>query len=174
MSQPTDDDVFLPSGFVDREAFSPAAGAALDRAVEAARQTRWETVRSPHVFMGLVAVPDETIGHWGFQLGVDLARVWGQFRRTFLLREAPVPLVRLHREFWSRTAIEVLRLARNRCAKQGHHLISPADLLTSLLVRDGCVTAAFAPSGLAVPVMLAVLAEAEARFDVVPGASHSS
>ena len=65
------DDVFLPGGRIRPGRLAPAAAAALDSAIRLARETRWDSVRSPHIFMGLLAVPDPGVRVWGDRIGAD-------------------------------------------------------------------------------------------------------
>ena len=48
-----------------------------------AAETRWESLRSPHVFMGLLAAPDAGVRHWGGLLQADLPNLLGQFQKLF-------------------------------------------------------------------------------------------
>ena len=62
MAMPEDsaDDIFLPGGRLRLECFSDEALRAMRESLRLAGETRWDSVRSPHVFMGLLAVPDES------------------------------------------------------------------------------------------------------------------
>ena len=73
--EPTRDDIFHPSGQVDPECLSEAAAKVLHEALRMARDTRWDSVRSPHIFMGLLAVPDTGVRAWGERLGADLDKL---------------------------------------------------------------------------------------------------
>ena len=71
------DDIFDPGGRLRLDLLTEPAAAALREALRLARETRWDSVRSPHVFMGLLAVPDPSLRNWGDRLQADLA-VWAR------------------------------------------------------------------------------------------------
>ncbi|MBO0699678.1 MAG: hypothetical protein J2P46_14880 [Zavarzinella sp.] len=105
-------DVFRPNGSLDRDRFTPATNHALDEAVVAARTTRWDQVKSSHLVMGLLSIPDRTVSLWGLRAGLDLGDLVARFRELLRLRVAPDVPARLHREFLSTPAILALRTAR--------------------------------------------------------------
>ncbi|HJZ89754.1 MAG TPA: hypothetical protein VKE40_02705 [Gemmataceae bacterium] len=166
-------DVFLPDGSVDRRLFTRAAGEALDEAVVAARVTRWDMLRSPHLFMGLLAAPDRTIDEWARRLEVHPRRLLGQFRTLFRRRGGRMPVLQMNREFLSNAAIGAIRAGRERCEELDRHRVTQADLLWAVLARDGCVTACFAEGGVPAPVLRVVLAEVERHHHEPSGASKS-
>ena len=59
------DDIFQPGGRLRPDLLTDDAKHALDEAVRLAKETRWDSLRSPHVFMGLLAVPDASVTNWG-------------------------------------------------------------------------------------------------------------
>src|SRR5713226_10605690 len=77
------DDVFLPGGGIRLDLLNEPAAQALREAVRLARETRWDSVRSPHVFMGLLSVPDASVAYWGERLQADLNKLLGQFQELF-------------------------------------------------------------------------------------------
>src|SRR6516225_8446207 len=77
------DDVFFPAGRLRTELFCEPAAAALREAIRLARETRWDNLRSPHVFMGLLAVPDGGVRNWGERLHADLPGLLEQFQELF-------------------------------------------------------------------------------------------
>src|SRR6516225_6329742 len=85
MAMPDDslDDVFLPGGRLRGELLTDGATAAMKEALRLARETRWDSVRSPHVFMGLLAAPDANVSNWGQRLQADLPKLLGQFQELF-------------------------------------------------------------------------------------------
>src|SRR2546421_10218067 len=106
------DDLFLPGGRLHLERLSDTAVHVLREALRLARETRWDSVRSPHVFMGLLAVPDPGIRTWGERLGADLNRLLGQFQELFHQEEGHhQALLMLNREFLSDNVIRLLREA---------------------------------------------------------------
>src|SRR5215470_8142808 len=81
--EPSREDVFQPCGQLHSACLSETAGRALQEACRLARETRWDSVRSPHVFMGLLAAPDPGVRTWGERLGADLDRLLSQFQELF-------------------------------------------------------------------------------------------
>src|SRR5262245_27497368 len=51
----SDDDIFLPSGQLRPDAVDDATAQALDEALCFTRATNWDSVRTPHLFMGMLA-----------------------------------------------------------------------------------------------------------------------
>src|SRR4051794_33753720 len=102
MAIPNDavDDIFLPCGRLRPELLTESAVKALKESVRLARDTRWDSVRSPHVFMGLLAVPDARLQNWGNRLQADLPRLLEQFQELFHQDEGDSEAVlALNREF---------------------------------------------------------------------------
>src|SRR5207244_1836941 len=83
MATPDDLDVFLPNGRLRLDLLTEPAVAALKESLRLAAETRWESLRSPHVFMGLLAVPDPGVRNWGDRLRADLPRLLDQFQQLF-------------------------------------------------------------------------------------------
>src|SRR6266481_1190621 len=109
------DDIFLPDGRLRPDFLSATSLAALDESLKQARVTRWDSVRSPHVFMGLLANPDAGIRYWGERLEEDLAHILGQFQELFRQEEGEKDAVLLlNREFLSDNVIRLLRDAHQR------------------------------------------------------------
>jgi ATP-dependent Clp protease ATP-binding subunit ClpA len=90
-------------------------------------------LRSPHVFMGLLALPDARVRNWGQRLGADLTALLEQFRELFQQPEGDADAVLLHREFLSDNVIRLLREAYQRAAEQNRSQITSMDLLISIL-----------------------------------------
>src|SRR4051812_40445224 len=104
MALPDDpvDGLFQPGGHVRQEVLSEPAAHALHESLRFARDTHWDSVRSPHLFMGLLAAPDPGIRNWGERLGADLPRLLDQFRELFHQEEGESGCyIALHREFLS-------------------------------------------------------------------------
>jgi ATP-dependent Clp protease ATP-binding subunit ClpA len=144
MATPDDppDDVFWPGGGVRLELLSGGAAAALREAVRLARETRWDSLRSPHVFMGLLAVPDACVCNWGERLRADLPKLLDQFQELFHQDEGePEPVLLLHREFLSDNVIRLLREAYGRTLEHSRARITPMDLLISLLTASNSIVA---------------------------------
>ena len=136
------DDVFLAAGPLRLELFGPTAISALNEAVRLARETRWDNLRSPHVFMGLLAVPDTGVRNWGQRLGADLPKLLEQFQELFHQEVGEVdPLLLLNREFLSDNVIRLLREAYNRARDNQRRFITPMDLLICLLTSTHSIVA---------------------------------
>src|SRR5207253_566722 len=95
-------DIFQPGGKLREDLLTREACQTLSESLRLTRETRWDTIRSPHVFMGLLAVPDVGVRHWGERLRADLPQVLAQFQELFHQPEGEsgAPLA-LHREFLS-------------------------------------------------------------------------
>jgi ATP-dependent Clp protease ATP-binding subunit ClpA len=126
-------DVFLPDGRLRLDLLNDAASAAIQEAQRLAQQTRWDRLRSPHIFMGLLAVPDAQVRNWGQRLGADLSILLEQFRELFQQAEGDSDAVYLHREFLSDNVIRLFRDAYQRAADQQRSQITNMDLLISIL-----------------------------------------
>ena len=136
------DDVFLPGGRLRAELLDETALAALQESLRLARETRWDSIRSPHVFMGLLARPDAGVSNWGERLGADLPKLLDQFQEIFHQDEGEEePVLVLNREFLSDNVIRLLREAHNRAADNRRRCITPMDLLISLLTAPNSIVA---------------------------------
>jgi ATP-dependent Clp protease ATP-binding subunit ClpA len=136
------DDIFQPDGQLRLSLLTEPALAAIREALCQARETRWDSVRSPHVFMGLLAVPDAGVRNWGERLGADLANILGQFQELFRQEQGENdPVLVLHREFLSDKVIRLLREAYARATDHGRTSITPMDLLISLLTTPNSIVA---------------------------------
>ena len=160
--EPTDD-IFWPGGGLRLELFSPGAVTALREAVRMARETRWDSLRSPHIFMGLLSQPDFCIRDWGTRIRADLPRLLGQFQELFHQDDGdPEPVLQLHREFLSDNVIRLLRKAHGRRVENRRPRITPMDLLISLLsAHNSIVAECFERIGIPASMLtrLAVMAE---------------
>ena len=70
-AEPAREDIFLPGGHLCTECVSEPALKVLREALKLARETRWDSVRSPHVFMGLLSAADPCVQNWGDRLRAD-------------------------------------------------------------------------------------------------------
>lgn len=140
--EPSREDVFIPGGQLRPDCLTDASAKVLREAVRLAGETRWDSVRSPHVFMGLLAVPDICVRTWGDRLGADLSRLLGQFQELFQQDEGDgEALLVLNREFLSDNVIRLLREAHSRALDHGRRAITPMDLLISLLTASNSIVA---------------------------------
>jgi ATP-dependent Clp protease ATP-binding subunit ClpA len=136
------DDVFWPGGGLRMELLSPQAADALQEAVRMARHTRWDSLRSPHIFMGLLAQPDGCVCDWGARLRADLPKLLDQFQELFHQDQGdPEPVLLLNREFLSDNVIRLLREAYGRSVENRRARVTPMDLLISLLSADNSIVA---------------------------------
>lgn len=144
MALPDDpaDDIFLPDGHLRGELFAEPTLAALHESVRYSGETRWDSVRSPHLFMGLLATPDPGVRNWGDRLGADLPRLLDQFRELFHQDDGEGGYcLRLHREFLSDNVIRILREAYQRSVDHARDCASPMDLLISLFTTPQSIVA---------------------------------
>src|SRR5262245_13162680 len=136
------DDVFQPGGAICPERLSDGASRALREAIRLARDTRWDSVRSPHIFMGLLAQPDSCVCNWGQRIGADLAKLLAQFQELFHQEEGESEaMLALNREFLSDNVIRLLRDAYQRAQEHRRLSITPMDLLISLLTASNSIVA---------------------------------
>jgi ATP-dependent Clp protease ATP-binding subunit ClpA len=144
MATPDDsvDDIFLPGGRLRLELLNECAVKSLREALRLARETRWDSVRSPHIFMGLLAVPDAGVRNWGDRLGADLPKLLGQFQELFHQEEGEAEaLLVLNREFLSDNVIRLLRDSFSRAVDHDRARVTPMDLLISLLTATNSIVA---------------------------------
>ena len=141
-TEPPREDIFHPSGQLLPERLSDSTTRVLHEALRLARETRWDSVRSPHVFMGLLAKPDCTVRIWGQRLQADLPRLLDQFRELFQQENAePVPPLLLNREFLSDNVIRLLKEAWQRARDHRRPAVTPMDLLITLLTASNSIVA---------------------------------
>ena len=135
-------DLFLPGGRIRQECLAKETLDALQEAVRYARETRWDSVRSPHVFMGLLAVPDPSVQNWGQRLRADLAKLLDQFQELFHQDEGErEPTLILNREFLSDNVIRLLRDSFRRACDHNRQRVSPMDVLICLLTASNSIVA---------------------------------
>jgi ATP-dependent Clp protease ATP-binding subunit ClpA len=136
------DDVFLPSGRLRLDLVDESAGGVMQQSVQMAHATCWDSIRSPHVFMGLLAAPDQSVHNWGRRLGADLPKLLDQFRELFHQDEGDADAVLvLNREFLSDNVIRLLREALNRAVEHQRKRITSMDLLISILTAPNSIVA---------------------------------
>ena len=163
------DDIFLPGGRLRLELLTEPAVQAMRESLRLARETRWDSVRSPHVFMGLLAVPDATVCNWGERLQADLSKLLGQFQELFHQDEGEdEAILALNREFLSDNVIRLLRESYQRARDHRRERVTPMDLLISLLTAANSIVAeCFERIGVTAAKLteLAVMAEHNGRGD---------
>jgi Clp amino terminal domain, pathogenicity island component len=136
------DDIFLPSGRLRPDILDEGTARVLREALAHTRSTNWDSVRTPHLFMGLLAAPDTGVFKWALKLGADLPGLLDQFRELFHQPNAePVPPLLLNREFLSDNVIRLLRDAHGRAGDSGRASMTPMDLLITLFTTPNSIVA---------------------------------
>lgn len=136
------DDIFLPGGQLQSECLTDSAATVLHESLRLAKETRWESLRSPHIFMGLLAHPDANVRSWGDRLGADLNKLLGQFQELFHQEEGDrEAVVVLNREFLSDNVIRLLRDSYQRALEHQRKAVTPMDLLITLLTSANSIVA---------------------------------
>jgi ATP-dependent Clp protease ATP-binding subunit ClpA len=136
------DEVFLPGGQLCLDRITEPAEMVLREALKLAHDTRWDSVRSPHIFMGLLAVPDPGVRVWGDRLGADLNRLLNDFQELFHQDDgADEAILMLNREFLSDNVIRLLREAYARARDHHRARVTPMDLLITLLTTSNSIVA---------------------------------
>jgi ATP-dependent Clp protease ATP-binding subunit ClpA len=136
-----EDDIFLPSGRLRPDVVDGPTAHALRQSLSHARGTNWDSVRTPHLFMGLLAAPDSGVFKWASRLGADLPGLLDQFRDLFYQESEPVPPLQLNREFLSDNVLRLLRDAWSRAGDCGRPAISQMDLLVTLFSTPNSIVA---------------------------------
>jgi ATP-dependent Clp protease ATP-binding subunit ClpA len=167
------DSIFLGDGSLRLDLLTEPAIAALRDALRQAHETNWDSVRSPHVFMGLLAVPDGCVRRWGDRLGEDLdheedlTQLLAQFQELFRQEGVECDAVlALNREFLSDNAIKLLRDSYQRALSHRRPRITPMDLLITMLTTPNSIVAeCFERIGVTAAKLteLAVIAEHQVR-----------
>lgn len=143
MAEASSPELFHADGRLCLEAFTEGAAQGLQAAVEAARETRWDSIRSPHMFIGLLRHPDTALRRWADKANLNLEELRSLFERLFHEPSGnPAPTLVLHREFLSDNSIHVLRLAHQRTGDRGGNATSSIDILFSILTNPNSVVAA--------------------------------
>lgn len=138
----TVEDIFHPGGRLRTELLTETAAQALHESLRMARETRWESLRSPHIFMGLLATSDAGIRNWGDRLRTDLPQLIEQFREWFQQEEvAETPRLAMTREFFSDNVLRLLREAHCRARDHRRNRVTCLDILISLLTASNSIVA---------------------------------
>ena len=167
MSDALEHDIFLLNGRVRPDIIDEPTEHVLRESLAQARATNWESVRTPHLFMGLLATPESRVFDWAKRLGADLGQLLEQFRDLFHQHAEPLPPLLLNREFLSDNVIRVLRDSYQRAQNQGRDEFSQMDLLITLFTYpNSIVVECFERIGVAGTRLadLAMLAEQEMHF----------
>ena len=160
-------DIFHPGGRLRMDLLHSSTATVLRETLGYTRATNWNSVRTPHLFMGLLAVPDDSVRSWGRRLKTDLPRLLEQFCELFYQDEGdPDAVLFLNREFLSDNVIRILRQAHYRAISHNRTLMMPIDLLIGLFTTPNSIVAeCFEKNGLSVAKLteLAVMAELAPR-----------
>jgi ATP-dependent Clp protease ATP-binding subunit ClpA len=142
MAESSRDDIFSANGLIRPECVTEPAGNVLRESLRLARDTNWDSVRSPHIFMGLLAVPDAGVHYWGERLGADLNKLLSQFQELFHQQHGETDaLLVLNREFLSDNVLRLLRDAYNRALDHHRSSVTPMDMLITLLTTSNSIVA---------------------------------
>jgi ATP-dependent Clp protease ATP-binding subunit ClpA len=166
MTTPKDDadNLFLTDGGLRPELLGEGVPTALEEAVRQAVITNWDSVRTPHLFMGLLAVPDAGVCNWGKHLGTDMPKLLHQFQELFSQEgSGQQPIAGFRRPFLSEQVVGLLAAARARAISRGRTRLTPLDLLIAVFTTHTIVAECFERIGVspAQVVDLAALAERE-------------
>ncbi len=167
MSDALENDIFLLNGRVRPDIIDGPTEHVLRESLAQARATNWESVRTPHLFMGLLATPESGVFDWAKRLGADIGQLLEQFRELFYQNAEPLPPLLLNREFLSDNVIRVLRDAYQRAVIQGRSEFNQMDLLITLFTYpNSIVVECFERIGVAGTRLadLAMLAEQEMQY----------
>jgi ATP-dependent Clp protease ATP-binding subunit ClpA len=135
-------DIFQPNGLIRLELLQASTTAALLASLREAQRTGWESVRSPHVFMGLLTIDHPQIHDWVHRLGTTPKQLLKEFADLFRRDCVQSCMVgRIHREFLSDSVIRILRHSWERAIAEQHPQITPLDVLISLFTTPNCVVA---------------------------------
>jgi len=142
MAESSKDDIFAANGLLRQECLTGPAAEVLRESLRLAHDTNWDSVRSPHIFMGLLAVPDEGVHFWGERLGADLNKLLTQFQELFHQEDTEgEQLLVLNREFLSDNVLRLLREAYTRALENRRRSVTPMDLLITLLTASNSIVA---------------------------------
>lgn len=141
MNDRHEEDIFLISGRLRPDVVDEPTAQALREALCFTRSTNWDSVRTPHLFMGLLAAPDPGVAAWTSRLGADSGKLLDQFRDLFYQEAEPVPPLLLNREFFSDNVLRLLRDASSRARDYGRSYMSQMDLLITIFSTPNSIVA---------------------------------
>jgi ATP-dependent Clp protease ATP-binding subunit ClpA len=134
-------DIFASCGRLKPEILGDGSACALREALAYTRATNWDSVRTPHLFMGLLAAPDCGVQAWANRLGANIPRLLEQFRELFYQETDPLPPLLLNREFLSDNVIRLLRDAFERAKDFGRQYITQFDILITMFATPNNIVA---------------------------------
>lgn len=164
----TADPLFTPQGTIRPDILTPALSVVFKESLSFARQTHWESLRTPHLFMAMLCHPEESVRAWVEDAELDSEFIVAQFRRLFTNHDQPEPeVVCFQREFMSLNVIRLLRSALERCHDCGRSRMTVMDILMPILASPGSVVAeCFDTRGIASHDLLEIAVRSEARVRV--------
>jgi len=133
----TKEDLFLPNGRLNPALFTHEALEAATGAQKAARATRFESVRAPHLLMGLAARDGGFADQLFRRAGRSGRRVEQAMARMMMQTPGVQGPLALHREFFSDNLIRLLHRACAQCRRQNKPLITEKILIHVLLTNAG-------------------------------------
>ena len=134
-------DIFQLNGRLRPDVADDYCMAALNDSLAHARSTNWDSVRTPHLFMGILGCGDPGVYNWTHRLGADTMRLIDQFRELFFQEQDPVPPLHLNREFLSDNVIRLLRDAQTRASDYGRPHFTPMDVLVTMFSAPNSIVA---------------------------------
>jgi ATP-dependent Clp protease ATP-binding subunit ClpA len=156
------DSLFLTDGSLRPELLGEGVPAALQAAVRQAGETNWDSVRTPHLFMGLLAVPDAGVCNWGKHLGADLPKLLSQFQELFSQEgTSQPPISGFRRPFLSEQVVQLLAAACARATSRGRTSLAPLDLLIAVFTKKTIVAECFERIGVSAAQLVDLAAFAE-------------
>ena len=143
MAAPDDcvNDIFLPGGRLRLELLTDTAVNAFKESIRLARETRWDSVRSPHVFMGLLSGPTPASATGANACRPISTSSWANSRNCSIRKKVrtrpsgPQPRVSLRQ-----CASSPPRSLQPR-GRSPSRQITPMDLLISLLTSPNSIVA---------------------------------
>ena len=135
------EDIFQITGHLLPDVADQSCMQALRDSLAHARSTNWDSVRTPHLFMGLLGSGDPGVYNWTHRLGADTMRLIDQFRELFYQEADPVPPLQLTREFLSDNVIRLLREAHTRAGDHGRPHMTTIDVLITMFSAPNSIVA---------------------------------
>lgn len=140
--------LFLTDGTLRSELLGHGTSSIFQEAVRQANESNWDTIRTAHIFMGLLAASDPAVRNWGKRVGIDAPKLLTQFRELF--HQNPCgrqPITDFRRPFVSDHVDLLLRAALDRAASRGRACLIPMDLLVVLFTTKTIVAECFEKTG---------------------------
>jgi ATP-dependent Clp protease ATP-binding subunit ClpA len=140
-SDDREEDIFQINGRLRPDIMDETCMQALRDSLAHARSTNWDSVRTPHLFMGILGTSDLSVFNWAHRLGADTMRLLDQFRELFYQEADPVPALLLNREFLSDNVIRLLREAMSRATDYGRPHMTAMDVMITMFSAPNSIVA---------------------------------